>query len=162
VETYPDDHGVVRSVLVRINGHDVRRPIHKLYLIQPAQENSPSDLEPVQMASEDPSSISVEEPCATAHEESWTNANEEPGTNECEESCTNACGTRVRIRARNRVRLRSRNRVQMPARNRVPEVGPDLDNRTRLRQNCAFFFRTRIRSQKSGKTGPGVTYLFQQ
>ena len=46
VETYPDEHGAVRSVLVRINCHDVRRPIHKLCLIQPARENSPSDLEP--------------------------------------------------------------------------------------------------------------------
>jgi len=37
VETYRDEHGVVRSVLVRIDGHDVGRPIHKLCLIQPAR-----------------------------------------------------------------------------------------------------------------------------
>ena len=91
VGTYPDEHGVVRSVLIPINGHNVRRPIHKLCLIQPARENSLSDLEPVQMASEDLSSTSVEEPCATACEESCTNEREESCTNVCEESCTNGC-----------------------------------------------------------------------
>ena len=91
METYPDEHGVVRSVLIPINGHNVRRPIHKLCLIQPARENSLSDLEPVQMASEDLSSTSVEEPCATACEESCTNEREESCTNVCEESCTNGC-----------------------------------------------------------------------
>jgi len=91
VETYPDEHGVMQSVLVRINGHDVRGPIHKLCLIQPARENSPSDLEPVQMASEDLSSTSVDEPLATACEESCANEREESCTNRCEDSCTNAC-----------------------------------------------------------------------
>jgi len=90
VETYPDEHGVVRSVLVRINVHDVRCPIHKLCLIQPAREIYPSDLEPGQMTSEDLSSTLVEEPRATACEESCTNVCEDSCTNASEGSCTNA------------------------------------------------------------------------
>ena len=97
VETYPDEHGVVRSVLVRINGHDVRRPIHKLCLIQPARENSPSNLEPVRMASEDLSSTSVEEPRARNRVRMHARS-------------------RVQLRARIRVRLRARDRVRMPER----------------------------------------------
>ena len=63
---------------------------------QPARKNSPSDLEPVQMASEDPSVTSVEEPaceesCTNEREESYANVCEESCINACKESCTNAC-----------------------------------------------------------------------
>ena len=39
LEAYPDEHGVVRSVLVRLKGREIKRPIHKLCLIQPSDEN---------------------------------------------------------------------------------------------------------------------------
>ena len=35
-KTYPDEHGVVRQVLVKTRDHEVRRPIHKLCLVLPA------------------------------------------------------------------------------------------------------------------------------
>jgi len=39
LEAYPNEHGVVRSVLVRLKGREIKRPIHKLCLIQPCDEN---------------------------------------------------------------------------------------------------------------------------
>jgi len=39
LEAYPDEHGVVRLVLVRLKGREIKRPIHKLCLIQPSDEN---------------------------------------------------------------------------------------------------------------------------
>nr|CAB3263156.1 uncharacterized protein LOC104265735 [Phallusia mammillata] len=38
VAVHPDEHGVVRNVMVRSKGNCVRRPIHKLCLIVPADE----------------------------------------------------------------------------------------------------------------------------
>ena len=41
-KTFPDEHGVVRQVLVKTRGHEVRRPIHKLCLVLPADLPVPS------------------------------------------------------------------------------------------------------------------------
>jgi len=84
VETCPAEYGAVRSVLLRVNGHDLRRPIHKLCLIQLARENSPDCLGPVQMASEDTRLTSLGEPC------------------------TNTCQSRVQMNERSRVRVSAR------------------------------------------------------